>query len=545
MQFAGDRDDRGGSIRESHNPESLPKIKTNSSPNKSDSRSKPLKSPIARDTKERIQATAPSSPKPSPGSKSPVRPSVRKEVQVSRVTEYFLEKVDPLFSACIAYFLMTKPVDNVIQSLHDYFHCKYTNKEGEVNLYGWASKIEQKEYLTKSIAPAVSRLVKVIASHRPDDVLKFVVTELSQWIESSTATATTHSTTPSAAASATAPIVSEPSIAPVAPSDKALVESKSLHVVVIGLDGAGKTSIINALQGNFDSKVRPTIGFRPVSMRLDEATEVKFYDLGGGIKIRDIWPQYYHDVHGVLYIIDGSDESRVSESIQVLQTTLTNEYLIHKPVLVLVNKQDVPNVKTIDELSIFTSLVESSIMNIIECAVIPISTTTTSEEVEGLVVDTRIEQGVEWLLTSIQNRFEELHSRVSKDSHGKQNEEIKKRLERERKVIKNKIAAVYMDKIDPSRLPAVDPPNPDDLYTATEATDFLASEIGVPPHELDPVAVELCRLVGYQRLAMTIVGGLFCPVSKKKSPMTWGEIRALVLGVYEELGLAPEITLSQ
>jgi len=37
-------------------------------------------------------------------------------------------------------------------------------------------------------------------------------------------------------------------------------------------------------------------GFRPVQMMLDESVKVKFYDIGGSKKIRDIWDQYYHDV---------------------------------------------------------------------------------------------------------------------------------------------------------------------------------------------------------------------------------------------------------
>ena len=51
------------------------------------------------------------------------------------------------------------------------------------------------------------------------------------------------------------------------------------------------------------------------------------------------------------------------------------------------------------------------------------------------------------------------------------------------------------------------------------------------------MAIEILKLIGYQRLSIQIVGALNSPISKKKIPMTWPEIKSLVLELRKELGL--------
>ena len=53
-------------------------------------------------------------------------------------------------------------------------------------------------------------------------------------------------------------------------------------------------------------------------------------------------------------------------------------------------------------------------------------------------------------------------------------------------------------------------------------------------------ALEVAAMTGYQRLALQIVGSLKVPISKKKEPMTWEEIYALVLEIRVELGLSSQ-----
>ena len=112
-------------------------------------------------------------------------------------------------------------------------------------------------------------------------------------------------------------------------------------VAVLGLDGAGKTSFLNALQGDAGARVRPTVGFKPLSMALNEALQIKFYDIGGGKKIRGIWDKYYHDVHACIYMVDASDAARNDEAVEVFKKTMGDGGLGGKPLCIVCNKQDV------------------------------------------------------------------------------------------------------------------------------------------------------------------------------------------------------------
>lgn len=55
--------------------------------------------------------------------------------------------------------------------------------------------------------------------------------------------------------------------------------------------------------------------------------QVKFYDLGGGKKIRSIWDKYYHDAHALLYVVDGTDADRWQESKEQFSTATRHKYL--------------------------------------------------------------------------------------------------------------------------------------------------------------------------------------------------------------------------
>merc|ERR1719163_2092779 len=90
----------------------------------------------------------------------------------------------------------------------------------------------------------------------------------------------------------------------------AMPKKMNFVLIVIGIDGAGKTTLLNSLQGKGSSKTVPSCGFSSISMQLEENTKVTFYDLGGQKKIRSNWAHYYHDVHGIIYVMDGADSER-------------------------------------------------------------------------------------------------------------------------------------------------------------------------------------------------------------------------------------------
>jgi ADP-ribosylation factor-like protein 13B len=107
-----------------------------------------------------------------------------------------------------------------------------------------------------------------------------------------------------------------------------------LTILVIGLDNSGKTTLTMALNGDLDPFVVPTVGFSaPIRKRL-HGTDVVFYDLGGGMRIRGVWPNYFADVHGVVYVVDAADRERLKESGEELRSALAHPMIVGKPLLV-------------------------------------------------------------------------------------------------------------------------------------------------------------------------------------------------------------------
>ncbi|VDL76770.1 unnamed protein product [Nippostrongylus brasiliensis] len=70
----------------------------------------------------------------------------------------------------------------------------------------------------------------------------------------------------------------------------------------------------------------------------DEFT-IKIYDLGGHERIRDIWTNYYAEVHGIMYVVDISDEERLEENYETIRKLQLHKGTSRKPFLVVLNKK--------------------------------------------------------------------------------------------------------------------------------------------------------------------------------------------------------------
>lgn len=125
---------------------------------------------------------------------------------------------------------------------------------------------------------------------------------------------------------------------------------KKMVILMLGIGGSGKSTMLATVQGDPDPKPKPTVGFVPHTLRLDQS-QVQFYDLGGGDNIRDIWDSYYGDGHAIVYVIDvAGDDENFSKSIEVAKETLRHEYINKKPLLIFCNKVDEPNARNVSEV---------------------------------------------------------------------------------------------------------------------------------------------------------------------------------------------------
>ena len=118
---------------------------------------------------------------------------------------------------------------------------------------------------------------------------------------------------------------------------------------MLGLDAAGKTTILYKLKlGEVVSSV-PTIGFNVETV---EYRAVKFtvWDVGGQDKIRLLWRHYYQNTQGLIFVVDSSDRDRIGLAREELMRMLSAEELRNAIVLVYANKQDM-RVMSVPEIS--------------------------------------------------------------------------------------------------------------------------------------------------------------------------------------------------
>uniref|UniRef100_A0A0P4VU06 Uncharacterized protein n=2 Tax=Scylla TaxID=6760 RepID=A0A0P4VU06_SCYOL len=112
-----------------------------------------------------------------------------------------------------------------------------------------------------------------------------------------------------------------------------------MRVVTLGLDGAGKTSILFKLkQDEFVSTI-PTIGFNVETI---EYKNFKFtvWDVGGQLKLRPLWRHYYFNTQAVIFVVDATDVERLPEAQTELTKLMTERELKDASLLIFANKEN-------------------------------------------------------------------------------------------------------------------------------------------------------------------------------------------------------------
>ena len=74
------------------------------------------------------------------------------------------------------------------------------------------------------------------------------------------------------------------------------------------------------------------------------------WDVGGQDKIRKLWRFYFQGTDGLIFVIDSSDRDRINDAKEELQHMLQEVELENAALLVLANKQDLPNAMSAAEI---------------------------------------------------------------------------------------------------------------------------------------------------------------------------------------------------
>merc|ERR1712167_289667 len=114
------------------------------------------------------------------------------------------------------------------------------------------------------------------------------------------------------------------------------------RILMVGLDAAGKTTILYNLKLGEVVTTIPTIGFNTEVVEYKNIT-FTVWDIGGQDKILRLWRYYYQGTNAIIYVVDSNDRDRIEDAREELAKMLTEAELRESILLVLANKQDLPN----------------------------------------------------------------------------------------------------------------------------------------------------------------------------------------------------------
>jgi len=129
-----------------------------------------------------------------------------------------------------------------------------------------------------------------------------------------------------------------------------LFSKKDMRILMVGLDAAGKTTILYKLKLGEIVTTIPTIGFNVETV---EYKNINFtvWDVGGQDKIRPLWRHYFQNTQGLIFVVDSNDRERISEAAEELGKMLNEDELRDAALLVFANKQDLPNAMSVAEIT--------------------------------------------------------------------------------------------------------------------------------------------------------------------------------------------------
>mmetsp|Transcript_25663 Transcript_25663/g.44129 ORF Transcript_25663/g.44129 Transcript_25663/m.44129 type:complete len:196 (-) Transcript_25663:153-740(-) len=138
-----------------------------------------------------------------------------------------------------------------------------------------------------------------------------------------------------------------------------LFAKPKVNILLIGLDHAGKTTLLERIKTQFGNmpgippdKIPPTIGMNLAKINY-KGTQVIIWDLGGQIKMRNIWEKYYETAHAIIFMVDSVDIGRLEEAKLAYEAICDHDQVSGGiSVLIVANKQDVEGALSPADLAI-------------------------------------------------------------------------------------------------------------------------------------------------------------------------------------------------
>ncbi|XP_076463929.1 ADP-ribosylation factor-like protein 2 [Babylonia areolata] len=126
-------------------------------------------------------------------------------------------------------------------------------------------------------------------------------------------------------------------------------KEKEVRLLMLGLDNAGKTTILKKFNGEDIDTISPTLGFNIKTLE-HRGFKLNVWDVGGQKSLRSYWRNYFESTDGLVWVVDSADRMRLADCRRELQGLLVEERLAGATLLVFANKQDLPGALSSEEI---------------------------------------------------------------------------------------------------------------------------------------------------------------------------------------------------
>lgn len=172
---------------------------------------------------------------------------------------------------------------------------------------------------------------------------------------------------------------------------KVKAKERELRLLVLGLDNAGKTTIVKKFNGEDIDLIAPTLGFNIKTLEYKEY-KLNLWDIGGQTSLRSYWRNYFEQTDGLIWVVDSADKRRLLDCKAELEKLLVEERLAGASLLVFANKQDIAGALTPEEIQEVLGLDQITKRHWCICSCSAVTG-------EGLV------SGVDWMVADIASRI--------------------------------------------------------------------------------------------------------------------------------------------
>ena len=133
------------------------------------------------------------------------------------------------------------------------------------------------------------------------------------------------------------------------PPQRQKQKEREVRLLMLGLDNAGKTTVVKKFNGEDIDEISPTLGFNIKTLEY-RGYKLNIWDIGGQTSLRSYWRNYFEQTDGLIWVVDSADRARLQDCRAELQVLLQQERLAGASLLVFANKQDIEGALTAEQI---------------------------------------------------------------------------------------------------------------------------------------------------------------------------------------------------